>query len=269
MTESLTFMQSLDSGEKAIPTMQTGCSQNPGPADVFYEQTDVTSRILIEPYLRESKAQLAQDLFALTVCGTLEPKFFVEFGATDGINLSNTWLLEKKLGWVGILAEPGRIWHDKLKINRSCLIDTRCVAKESGQRLRFLEVSADSNSAPELSALETFAENGDWASEIRKKYSISYEVETISLNDLLDAYDAPTEIQFLSIDTEGSELDILEGFDFSNRRILSICVEHNYQEPIRSKINTLLSSNGYKQVMSSVSRWDDWYVLQVPQNVVN
>ena len=44
--------------------------------------------------------------------------FFVEFGATNGITHSNTYMLEKELNWDGILVEPARIWHEELIMNR-------------------------------------------------------------------------------------------------------------------------------------------------------
>ena len=235
--------------------------QNLDNSSLLYSSLPGEKRELIAPFLPFSKAQIAQDLFALAFAENSSTGFFVEFGATDGVSLSNTWLLEKKLGWEGILAEPAKTWHNALKSNRNCSIDTRCVAKKSGLKYQFLEVESSNDSSPELSSIEEFASNGDWASDIRLKNSNRYEVETISLNDLLDHYNAPREIEFLSLDTEGSELEILQAFDFSNHRIRSICVEHNYVKENRQKINTLLLREGYKQVLQKVSRWDDWYVL--------
>lgn len=113
-----------------------------------------------------------------------------------------------------------------------------------------------------MSGLAEFAKNGDWASSIRANCSTAYEVETISLNDLLDAHNAPADIQFLSLDTEGSELDILMGYKFGDRKIRSICVEHNYVSKNRDLIRLLLLDNGYEQVLRNVSRWDDWYLLR-------
>jgi FkbM family methyltransferase len=230
-------------------------------SSMLYSQLAQGQRELIAPFLPYSKSQIAQDLFALAFSETSSPKFFVEFGATDGVTLSNTWLLENKLGWSGILAEPARHWHELLAQNRSCHIDKRCVAKTSGLKYQFLEVASGGTTSPELSSIEKYATNGDWASDLRLNNSSRYEVDTVSLDDLLDECDAPSDIQFLSLDTEGSELEILEGYTFGKRHIRSICVEHNYVDVNRRQINALLLENGYKQVLRHVSRFDDWYVL--------
>ncbi|HMP30954.1 MAG TPA: FkbM family methyltransferase, partial [Saprospiraceae bacterium] len=83
--------------------------------------------------------------------------------------------------------------------------------------------------------------------------------KTISLVDLLDEYNAPLEIDFLSIDTEGSEFDILNCFNFEKYTFKVIVVEHNYT-PNREKIKNLLESKRYKRVLMNVSQWDDWYL---------
>jgi FkbM family methyltransferase len=228
---------------------------------LFYNELPPTARELIASYLPHSKSQISQDLFALAYAGADSSKFFVEFGATDGISLSNTWLLEKLLGWEGILAEPATVWHDSLNVNRSCNISTKCVARETGHKVKFLEVVNRGGGHAELSGIKEFANNGDSASDIRINNSLEYDVETISLNDLLDTYNAPAEIQFMSLDTEGSELDILQSYDFRNRKIKSMCIEHNFVSSTRQLINSLLLDNGYRQVHERVSKHDDWYVL--------
>ena len=73
------------------------------------------------------KSQLNQDLIALIVNNFKQKGYFVEFGATNGFDLSNTYLLEKNFYWNGILAEPMPRWHKDLKKNRNCVIDKRCV----------------------------------------------------------------------------------------------------------------------------------------------
>ena len=202
--------------------------------------------------LRHSKSQLGQDLLGLSVSGLDKPGFYVEFGAADGVALSNSHILEKQFGWTGILCEPSTGWHEALKKNRSCIIDTRCVYSVSGEKISFSE-----NYLGELSAITAFAEPN--ANGVLKRTTSSYEVETVSLLDLLKFHNAPKFIEFLSIDTEGSEFEILEKFDFQSYRFGAICVEHNFADT-RGKINKLLLASGYVQVYEDLSDFDDWYV---------
>jgi FkbM family methyltransferase len=202
--------------------------------------------------LKHSKSQLGQDILALTVSGLDKPGFFVEFGASDGLALSNSHLLEKRFGWTGVLCEPSTAWHEALKQNRGCNIDTRCVYSVSGKKISFSE-----NYLGELSAITAYAEPN--VSGILKRTTSSYEVETISLLDLLKEHNAPKFVDFLSIDTEGSEFEILSTFDFQSYRFGAICVEHNFADT-RGKISKLLLANGYVQIHPDLSDFDDWYV---------
>jgi FkbM family methyltransferase len=199
-----------------------------------------------------SKAQIFQDLFVLSMTDEKKGGYFVEFGATNGITFSNSWLLEKSFGWEGILAEPAQCWHAELRANRNCKIETNCVWGTGGERLEFNEVSSR-----ELSTINVFSEGDGFSSE--RKNGKVYFVETISLNELLEKHGAPHEIDYLSVDTEGSELTILSNFDFSKYKINIITVEHNFTEN-REKIHSLLKLNGYKRMFEKFSNWDDWYV---------
>ena len=237
------------------------------PSMMLLYSLDDTQRSAIYPHFFRSKSQLAQDLFVIgaTASDPTWPRYFVEFGATDGVRLSNTHLLEKHLGWHGILAEPAKIWHKDLMFNRSCAIDIRCVSKTTGETVEFLETSKidpnDPLSSPELSSMSSFAESGDAHALRRMRNSKRYTVTTVSLNDLLIEHHAPFDIGYLSIDTEGSELSILQGFDFSKHKIRIITVEHNYVEPDRTRIHDLLINNGFTRVHKNISQWDDWYLL--------
>ena len=80
---------------------------------------------------------------------------------------------------------------------------------------------------------------------------------TITLNDLLNKSNSPQFIDYLSLDTEGSELEILKSVDFQKYTFGLIDVEHNFIEPRRSHIKELLTSNGYHYVREN--KWDDTY----------
>ena len=112
--------------------------------------------------LELSKSQLRQDLFVLSELNFKKNGFFVDFGATNGFDISNCYLLEKKFNWNGILAEPARKWHRELLKNREVNIDRNCVWSETGKELTFNEV----NDA-KLSTIDQFS-SSDQHKELRK-----------------------------------------------------------------------------------------------------
>jgi FkbM family methyltransferase len=201
---------------------------------------------LAEPGM-DSHAQLFQDYWALHECAGKRDGYFVEFGAADGVTLSNTLLLEQRFGWRGVLAEPNPDYIDALRRNRRSAVSDACVWRESGHELDFVRDGYLST----IAAFDDGAGERDPARRVR--------VRTLSLMDLLAEYAAPSAIDFLSIDTEGSEYDILERFDFDRYDIACIAVEHNYG-PRREDLHALLSARGYRRRFPSLSRWDDWYV---------
>lgn len=204
-------------------------------------------------YLPQSTAQNRQDLFVLAQLNFKRGGFFVEFGATNGIDHSNTYLLEKEFGWTGILAEPALCWHEALRRNRSVAIDTECVWKESSRTVAFYETDTS-----DLSTIDMY--RGDDLHTHKRAHGIRYDVPAISLQDLLIKHDAPTLVDYLSIDTEGSEFDILNRFDFERHKFRVITCEHNFTSA-RDQIFSLLSQNGYERILEGVSKQDDWYVL--------
>ena len=81
--------------------------------------------------MERSRSQIRQDVFVLSELRFKKNGFFVDFGASDGISASNTYLLEKEYGWTGILSEPAKCWHKDLHNNRTSAIEKRCVWSES------------------------------------------------------------------------------------------------------------------------------------------
>ena len=199
-----------------------------------------------------SKSQIRQDLFVLNQLNFKKNGFFVEFGAANGIEKSNTHILEKEFGWDGLLAEPAKIYYEDLIKNRKCIIEKKCIWKKSDEKLKFNQTKF-----PGLSTIEIFS-SLDNHRNLRKDGDV-YPVETLSLNDFLAKYNAPKIIDYLSIDTEGSEYLILENFNFDKYKFRVITVEHNYTNN-RKKIFSLLEKYGYKRKFEDLSHFDDWYV---------
>ena len=149
------------------------------------------------------------------------------------------------------MAEPNpRQWKD-IREHRNVQFEEKCVWSESGDRLSFVD-------AGDLSTISRFSDK-DMHSNTRGGKRC-FEVETISLTDMLEKYDAPSIIDYLSIDTEGSEFEILQAHNFKKFKFNIITVEHNYTEQ-RKKIFELLTANGYIRKYTELSHFDDWYVL--------
>jgi hypothetical protein len=87
-----------------------------------------------------------------------------------------------------------------------------------------------------------------------------YEVNTISLTDLVRRNSALLVIDYLSFDTEGSEYEILKGFDFSNYSFNVISVEHAWKEMNRRLVATLLQNNGYFQIRVELTEYESWFI---------
>ena len=206
------------------------------------------------------KSQLLQDAFASFIVSDLFDKTFLEFGATDGVSLSNSYMLENELGWTGILAEPSPQWHKKLKYNRpNTQIITECIWKSSGEKLDFFV-----SDVGVLSTLVDF-KYSDLSSmpgntKTRIKDGKVVKVETISINEVMETNFNGNSPSYVSIDTEGSEYEILNSLDFEKYRPVVFTIEHNFTN-LQNKIDALMISKGYTRVFRELTSFDAWYVL--------
>lgn len=203
-------------------------------------------------HARYSKAQLGQDLLALMVNNFKKEGLFVEIGAADGIHYSNTYLLERHMNWKGLCVEPAKGWHEDLLKNRTCFVDLRAVWNTDEEIVAFKETDVKV-----LSTISNFIENDLHAQTGQKGQS--YEVETVTLNRLLKFYNFPSVIDYMSIDTEGSELEILRTLDWTLWKFNFISVEHNFTSN-REIIRELLEQNGYERTLTEISDFDDYYI---------
>jgi FkbM family methyltransferase len=221
------------------------------PSLHFLSEMEPNSPAQLFELSSNSNSQLFQDLFVINELNYLQNGFYVEFGAFDGLTDSNTLLLEKYYNWQGILAEPSKEFFPKLEFNRgNNSLDNRAVFSKTGVQILFNETTL-----PSLSTIDLFSMSDGWD----RSSGIKYYIETISLQDLLIQNNAPRRINYLSIDTEGSEYEILNAFNFESYEIDIITVEHNFNES-RIKIYKLLTSNGYIRKYERISSFDDWYV---------
>ena len=199
--------------------------------------------------LEISNSQIQQDLMVIYILEngflTARPTAFIEFGACDGVQLSNSLLLESRLSANGVLIEPSSKWFQQLKINRKAICLQKIVTNESGKSVRlfinedpFLSTTIDATGRKAIVNLET--------------------VETISLEDVYGIL-GTMHVDYLSIDTEGNELGIISALNLDIYSAKIITIEHNYSEN-REKIFRLLSSKNYLRILTEISTFEDWYI---------
>ena len=182
----------------------------------------------------------------------------VAIGAHDGISGSNTYFFEKALGWTGICFEPMPNTFEVLTENRTCVCLNSCVANATGA-MPFIWVQSKGG-VDMLSGLQASYDPRHWArmqDECQQQggtYKI-IDVQAVVLNDILAQYNITT-IDYLSVDTEGNELDILQSIDFDAITIAAISVENNYREPY---IRNFLTSKGFSLVYVFMG-FDELYI---------
>ena len=124
---------------------------------------------------------------------------------------------------------------------------------ETGKTIDFLDAKIG-----ELSTIKGFEDRDSMSGE--RHENVVYPVGTVSLNDLFSEHNAPADIDYISVDTEGTEFDILNAFDFARYKVKIFTIEHNYVQSDRQRIKDLMERNGFSRHFVGFSKWDDWYV---------
>lgn len=193
-------------------------------------------------------SQSDQDKWVCEFLNFKKNGFYLDIGAYDGVQTSNTFVLEKELGWSGICIEANSRAFESLSLNRNstnlklalldysgfCWFDGDCVSsKNSGEKTK-----------------------------------------CDTLNNVLEENLAPKVIDYLSIDVEGSEFDILKDFNFDKWQINLITLEHNLYldgDFNKKRLFDLLSKNNFERVVEDAlcldkhpsvyqKPYEDWYV---------
>ncbi|MFJ2868307.1 FkbM family methyltransferase [Kitasatospora sp. NPDC087314] len=207
-----------------------------------------------------------QDLFVCEVLSGLRGGFFLDSGAGDGTNGSNTRLLEEEYGWSGICLEPNADLYSQLRRDRRCLCLPFCLYSRNGT-IPFLEGARELGGIVEA-FLPVDLARAEVAAELLRRGDRPVVVDRAVRRPLtvLEETRAPHVIDYWSLDTEGSELEILRCFPFSRYRVRVITVEHNHG-PSREPIRNLLEAEGYRRV--AALDIDDGYVLRRPVDTVS
>lgn len=193
-----------------------------------------------------------EDREMLELFGNLEAPFYVDVGANDGITGSNSYLLEQN-GWQGILVEPNPVLVEQIKGFRTANVVPCLISNELGE-VDFHVVTGPGN----LHGLSRIDATDDFFEHV-KKHGGEVHCQKVTSKDLtmiLRENNVPQNFEFLSIDVEGHELNVLETLDFETFSPQIIMLEDNSKgfdkKPLR-----FLESKGYSRVHRTGV--NDWY----------
>jgi FkbM family methyltransferase len=131
--------------------------------------------------------------------------FAVDVGASDGITASNTFLLEKK-GWSVLCIEPSPVYTQAIKQNRMFTLDCACGHESRDQALFHVHMEN-----PEAYSGLKRTNHPVWHADPNAHWQQT-RVNIRTLNECLEQSQFPR-LDAVSIDTEGTEMDVLRGFD--------------------------------------------------------
>ena len=185
--------------------------------------------------------QHQEDIFIKTFFPNITNGVCIEVGAYDGVSMSNTKHFEE-IGWRSLCIEPIPTSYENCKIARKecyqcCIAEQDCDDKEFTIFHLDNNLSAISSLIPDKRLIDSHSHLITNTTKIM--------VKVRSLNSLLSELDFPKVIDFISIDTENTELDVLNGIDLNVYNVKLFVIENNYDEPFCKEY---LSQYGYEKV---------------------
>jgi len=188
---------------------------------------------------RKSYSQGGEDLVLLKLLKFKSSGFFIDVGANHPISLNNTYLFYK-LGWKGLNFEPIPELAEKFKHARPRdIVIAKAMSNFTGE-------------ANFAAGVKEYQVNSSLLSlDLPKQNLIKVAVD--KLENILDEM-AVKAIDFISIDTEGTEVDVLEGLNLGKYRPLFILAEYNTASKANDKLSPYLISKGYQPVY--INTWN-------------
>jgi hypothetical protein len=201
-----------------------------------------------------TKSQSGQDGFVQLLLGNVTNGYFIDLAANDWESLSNTNSLEVFYNWTGICIEPNPMYHGGLLEKRACHLFINPVSSKNDDVIQF-------HMAGVLGGVV------DKDQDNAGQTTNNVKLVTVTLVSLLHFFKAPTVIDYMSLDVEGGEWDVMKNFDFGLYQFKVISIER----PVK-KLQFLLFRHSYRFLYMIADFGDCIYIhTSHPnfQNVIN
>jgi FkbM family methyltransferase len=193
-------------------------------------------------------SQLNQDIFALLV-NQFRPGYFVEIGANNGYTLSNTLYLEQHFNWSGLLIEANPIYESSLLTRKASYLLN--AISESNTTMNFVDGGLYGGLIDSLGSIHNNKRMG----------RNIIPVKCLTLEQALDKASAPKRIDYLSLDVEGAETQIVRQLTNSKRyRFTCGTIEHNYRVQDKLDMTLMLEDSGYLVAWKETSSHDLFFI---------
>lgn len=185
------------------------------------------------------KAQSGQDKYVEQYLN-FNNGVYVEFGARNGIEHSNTYYFEKSYNWSGVLVEPDKRELKSIVGNRpNAKVYTGVAVCPVG--IKHVDFAISSNRG--WSGIRDSYDDKRWTDTIIQQKRIP----CVDLNTI-----CPPKVDYMTVDTEGSELEILRTFNFTSHNVTIIQVERNMLTPKQKQeekqLTNFMKTKGYEKI---------------------
>lgn len=186
-------------------------------------------------------SHIGQDNWVAEVFKYKKSGFFLDFGAFDGLLTSNTYFLEKHLGWFGICVEPNPTYYAQLCGVRNCVSVNVALFPESRKSMEFFDAHG-------LSCFSGLVDGDTMAHTRRSIIRKTIYVDTLNPTELLGRFSAPEYIDYMSLDIEGAEAEVLKALDLEKYKIALMTIEHAENQEKKAALIEYLAPHGYESV---------------------
>jgi len=189
---------------------------------------------------QESFSQVGQDSIILDLLGS--DGYFIDLAANDALDLTNTLALERK-GWTGLCVEPNPVYWYGLS-HRNCTVVGALVSGTTSQQVKVKFRGVYGGIVGKLDDKLANRKKEPQADEVTRY--------TAPISEVLQKFNVPLIIDYLSLDVEGSEYEIMKDFPFETYTFKVLSVERP-----NKKLKALLQENGYV-FLAEVASWGEY-----------